>query len=65
MVLHEGIVHVFELHTCVPSDILECDAVRRVAEVLIDHELPIAAVRKRTKFGEWSLRSAVSTFFLC
>ena len=64
MVLHERIVHVLELHTRVPGDILECDAVGRIAKVLVNCELPIAAVRQRTKLGKWSLRSAVSTFFL-
>ena len=64
MVLHERVVHVLELHTCMPSDVLECDAVGRVAEVLVDYELPIAAVRQRTELGKWSLRSTISAFFL-
>jgi len=64
MVLHERIVHVLELHTCVPGGVLKCDAIGRVAKVLVNCELPIAAVRQRTKLGKWSLRSAVSAFFL-
>lgn len=64
MVLHECVVHVLELHTRVPGDVLECDAIGRVAEVLVDCELPITAVRQRTKLGKWSFGSAISTFFL-
>ena len=64
MVLHERVVHVLELHTRVSGDVLKCDMVGRVAEVLVQSELPIAAVCQCTELGKWSLRGAVSAFLL-
>ena len=64
MVLHERVVHVLELHTCVSGDVLKCDVVGRAAKVLVHSELPITAVRQCTKLGKRSLRSTVSTFLL-
>jgi len=64
MVLYERVVHILELHTRVSGNVFECDVVGRIAEVLVYSELPITAVRQRTKLGKWSLRSAVSTFLL-